>query len=126
MRAGDEKTFAANYAEDAVVRMAGVPGSLGGVLDGRPQIAENFRRQMRGAFEIRQVFADDSHVCVVTKVTTTFSATQFLRGNDQPYTAFECAVYRIADGLIREQTVYVNWLDVYVQTGIVDLESLKA
>jgi ketosteroid isomerase-like protein len=126
MRSGDEKTFAADYAEDAVVRMAGVPRSLGGVLDGRSQIVENFGRQMPRAFEVRQVFADDSQACVVLKVTTTLDATQFLAGNGEPYTAFECSLYRIADGRIRDQTIYVNWLDVYVQTGLVDLESLKS
>jgi ketosteroid isomerase-like protein len=126
VRSGDEKTFAADYAENAVVRTAGVPGSLGGVLEGRQQIVENFRRQVQPVFEVRQMFGDDSRVCVVARVTTTLAGTEFLRGNDAPYSAFECATYRIVDGRIREQTVYVNWLDVYVQTGLVDVNSLTA
>jgi ketosteroid isomerase-like protein len=121
---GDQEAFASHYAEDAVVRMAGVPVSLGGVLEGRWQIVDSFRRQPRRVLEVRQMFADDSHVCVVATVTTVLAGTRFLRGNDQPYTAFECTTYRIGAGRILEETTYVNWLDVYVQTGLVDLKSL--
>ena len=70
------------------------------------------------------MFADDSHVCVVAGVTTVLAGTRFLRGNDQPYSAFECTTYRIGAGRILEETTYVNWLDVYVQTGLVDPKSL--
>jgi ketosteroid isomerase-like protein len=126
VRSGDEKTFAADYAENAVVRTAGVPSSLGGTLEGRQQIVDNFRRQIQGVFEVRQMFGDDSRVCVVARVTTNLAGTVFLRGNDAPYSAFECVIYRIVDSRIQEQTVYVNWLDVYVQTGLVELKSLTA
>jgi ketosteroid isomerase-like protein len=121
---GDSEVFAFHYAEDAVLRMAGVPDSLGGVLKGRWQIVDNFRNQPQRVLEIRQMFADDSHVCAVAKVTSVLAGTRFLRGNDQGYTSFECTTYRIADGRIQEETTYVNWLDVYVQTGLVELESL--
>jgi ketosteroid isomerase-like protein len=126
MASGDAEIFAADYAEDAVVRMAGVPRSLGGVLEGRRQIVDDFRHQPQRAIEIRQLFADDSHVCAVVRVSTILSGTQFLRGNDQPFTAFECTTYRIIGGRIQEQTTYVNWLDVYVQTGLVELKSLTS
>jgi ketosteroid isomerase-like protein len=122
--AGDKEAFAYHYAEDAVVRMAGVPRSLGGVLEGRWQIVDNFRSQPQRHVEIRQMFADDSNVCAVAKVTTVLAGTRSLRGNDQPYSAFECTTYRIVGGRIQEETVYVNWLDVYVQTGLVELKSL--
>jgi hypothetical protein len=29
-------------------------------------------------------------------------------------------VYRVADGKVAESTAYVNWLDPYVQVGLVD------
>ena len=120
----DAEAFASDYAEDAVVRMAGVPDSLGGVLKGRWQIVDDFRRQPPRTIEIRQMFADDSHVCAMAKVTSILGGTQFLRGSDHPYSAFECTTYRIAGRRIEEQTTYVNWLDVYVQTGLVELNSL--
>jgi ketosteroid isomerase-like protein len=124
MASRDAEAYASDYAEDAVVRMAGVPGSLGGVLEGRWQIVDDFRRQPERAIEIRQMFADDSHVCAVAKVTSIVAGTQFLRGNDQSFTAFECTTYRIVGRRIQEQTTYVNWLDVYVQTGLVEMNSL--
>jgi hypothetical protein len=33
-------------------------------------------------------------------------------------------VFRFEDGRVKEQTAYVNWLDAYVQAGLVDLGSL--
>jgi ketosteroid isomerase-like protein len=125
IRARDEATYAADYAEDAVVRMAGVPRSLGGVIAGRDRIMENFQHQTPGTFEVHQMFGDDAHVCVVAKVTNTLGGTELLQGSDQPFTTFECVVYRIKDGHIREHTTYLNWLDAYVQAGLVDLP-LKA
>ena len=126
MKARDEQTFAAHYHEEAVVRMAGVPRSLGGVIEGRQRIVENFRQQAPSAFVLHQMFGDDTHVCVIAKVTNTLEGTEFLRGSDRPFTTFECVSYRIEGGRIREQTTYVNWLDAYVQAGLVDLEPLKA
>jgi hypothetical protein len=85
---------------------------------------DDFRRQPQRSIEVRQLFADDSHVCAVLKVSTILGGTQFLRGNDQPFTAFECTTYRIIGGRIQEQSTFANWLDVYVQTGLVELKSL--
>src|SRR5713226_10619277 len=85
MRGRDEQTYAADYAEDAVVRMAGVPRSLGGVIEGRDRIMGNFQRQTPGPFEVHQMFGDDTHVCMVAKVTNTLGGTEFLRGSDQPF-----------------------------------------
>ncbi len=126
MKARDEQTFAADYHEDAVARMAGVPRSLGGVIEGRQAIVENFRRQAPSTFVLHQMFGDETHVCVIAKVTNALESTEFLRGSDQPFTTFECVIYRIERGRIHEQTTYVNWLDAYVQAGLVDLEPLKA
>ena len=71
------------------------------------------------------MFGDDKHVCLVGKVTAErFIGSQHLRGADQPYSTYECVVYRIADGKVAESTAYVNWLDPYVQLGLVDVSTL--
>jgi hypothetical protein len=92
------------------------------VIDGRDRIMENFRRQTPGPFEVHKMFGDDTNVCVVAEITNTLGGTEFLRGSDQPFTTFECVVYRIKDRHIREHTTYLNWLDAYVQAGLVDLD----
>ena len=33
-------------------------------------------------------------------------------------------MYRITDGKVAESTAYINWLDPYVQVGLVDLSTL--
>jgi ketosteroid isomerase-like protein len=113
-------------AEDATFRSAGVPAALGGVLSGREAIVDQLR-QTAGAsrFEVRQMFGDDKHVCLVGKVTAEyFPGSRHLRGADLPYSTYECVVYRIANGKVAESTVYINWLDPYVQLGLVDLSNL--
>jgi hypothetical protein len=42
-------------------------------------------------------------------------------GYDDPFSTYECVVFRLEDGRVAEQTTYVNWLDAYVQTGMLDL-----
>ena len=113
-------------ADDAVFRMAGVPRAMGGVSEGRDAILATVRQGgSLGSFEAKQVFGDDNNVCVVGKVTANrFPGNQFLRGADASYTTYECVVYRVAGGKIAESTAYINWLDPYVQTGIVDAASL--
>ena len=64
VRDRDEEAFAAAYADDAVVRQSGVPASMGGVLEGKAAIVENFRRQDPWAVDVRLLFGDDAHVCV--------------------------------------------------------------
>ena len=54
------------------------------------------------------------------------TGTQSLRGDNMPFTTYECVVYRIDDGRIAEQTTYANWLDAYVQSEMIDLEPLRA
>ena len=69
-------------AEDATFRAAGVPAALGGVLSGRAAIVEQLR-QTAGAsrFEVKQMFGDEQHVCLVGKVTAErFLGSQHLQG----------------------------------------------
>jgi ketosteroid isomerase-like protein len=113
-------------SEDAVFRAAGVPAGMGGVVKGRQAILEQMR-QGGGAFDIKKMFGDDEHVCLVGKVTAQrFPGNQYLRGADQPYSTYECIVYRIADGKVAESTAYLNWLDPYVQVGLVDASTLTS
>jgi len=121
----DEARYGDFYAENATVRMAGVPRSLGGVLDGRDRIVENLRRHDIESYDVRLMFGDGAHVCAVIKLSGAMVGTQFLQGNNQPYTTYECVVYQIEDERIQEQTSYINWMDVYVQTGLVDLAPLR-
>jgi ketosteroid isomerase-like protein len=120
----DESAFAAAYTDDALVRQSGVPESLGGVLRGRDAIAENFRRQDPFAIEVRLTFGDESHVCVVGKLSGIVSGTEKLKGTNQPFSTYECAVYTFRDGLIEHQLIFVNWLDAYVQADLVSLSDL--
>jgi len=120
----DEAGLGAAYANDAVIRQSGVPESLGGVLRGRHDIVENFRRQDPAAVEARLTFGDDTHVCVVGRLSGITTGSERLKGNNQPFTTYECTVYTLRDGLVIEQLVFVNWLDPYVQAGLVDLATL--
>ena len=124
----DEKRYGELLAEDAVVRVAGVPRALGGVIQGREQILANFRQlgPPPGEAELRSIFADDNHVCAVQKISGPFSGNQHFRGSDRPFSTYEAIIYELAGGRIREQTVYMNFLDVYVQAGLVPLSSLTA
>ena len=124
----DEKRYGELIAEDAVIRVAGVPRALGGVTQGREQILANFRQQATagGQAELRSIFADDNHVCAVQKISGPFSGNQHFRGSGRPFSTYECVVYGLDGGRIREQTVYMNFLDVYVQAGLVPLNSLTA
>lgn len=113
-------------AEDAVFRMAGVPASMGGVVTGRDAIVDQLRQAAADtSLEIKEMFGDDRHVCVVGKVAAErFPGNEHLRGADQPYTTYECVVYDIESGRVARSTTYVNWLDPYVQVGLVDGASL--
>ena len=111
--------------EDVTFRMAGVPRSMGGVTEGRDAVLSTMR-QGGGELEPRQVFADDAHVCVVAKASASrFPGNDFLRAAEKPYSTYECIVYGIAHGRIAESSAYVNWLDPYVQVGLVDPTSLQ-
>jgi ketosteroid isomerase-like protein len=110
-------------SEDAVFRVAGVPAGMGGVVTGRQAVVEQFR-QGAGTFEVKQMFGDDENVCLVGKVSAErFPGNQFLQGADRPYSTYECIVYRIAGGKVAESTAYLNWLDPYVQVGLIDASS---
>jgi hypothetical protein len=99
------------------VRQSGVPESLGGVLCGRNDIVENFRRQDPAAVDVRVTFGDETHVCVVGRFSGIMTGTEKLKGNNQPYTTYECTVHRLRNGLIEQQLAFVNWLDPYVQAA---------
>ena len=124
----DEKRYGELLAEDAVIRVAGVPRALGGVTRGREAILANLRQQaqLAGEVEVRSIFADDNHVCAVQKISGPFAGNQYFRGSDRPFSTYEALVYELEGGRVKEQTVYMNFLDVYVQAGLVPLSSLTA
>ncbi len=123
----DEARLSQLLTEDAVIRVAGVPRALGGVTQGRDQILANLREQgPAGQAEVRSIFADDNNVCAVLKVSGPFTGSQHFRGSDRPFSTYECIVYGLDGGRIKDQTVYMNFLDVYVQAGLVPLNSLTA
>ena len=128
VRDRDEKRYSELLADDAVIRVAGVPRALGGVTQGREQILANFRQQPppQGQADIHGIFADDNNVCAMMKVSGPFTGNQYFRGSEKPFSTYECIVYGLKDGRVREQTVYMNFLDVYVQAGLVPLSSLTA
>lgn len=113
-------------AEDATFRAAGVPAALGGVLSGREVIVDQLRETAGvSRFEVKQMFGDDEHVCLVGKVDAEqFLGSRYLRGAEVPYSTYECIVYRIVNGKVAESTAYINWLDPYVQLGLVDVTTL--
>lgn len=124
----DEKRYSELLADDAVIRVAGVPRALGGVTQGREQILANMRQQdaPQGDAEIRSIFADDNHVCAIMKVSGPFAGNQYFRGSGKPFSTYEAMVYELDGGRVREQTIYMNFLDVYVQAGLVPLNTLTA
>lgn len=126
VRDQDFDRYGSLLSEDAVFRMAGVPGALGGVTKGRQAIVDQYRGLAGGGnFEVKETFADDHHVCVVGKMTADrFPGNDFLRSADRPYSTYQCSIYRIAEGKVVEATTYVNWLDAYVQSGLVDVSTL--
>ena len=126
IRDHDERRYGELFAQDAVIRVAGVPLALGGVMQGRERILQNFCQLSTPAgLEIRTIFGDDTHVCAVERLSATFDGTRDLRGTGRPYTTYQCNVFRIEGGRIREQTMYTNWLDVYVQASLISLDSLR-
>ena len=107
-------------------RITGVPKGLGGVTEGRDAIVEQLRETTAaGQFEVKEMFGDDHHVCVIGKVTAErFPGNNYLRAADRPYSTYECIVYRLKGGKVTESTAYINWLDPYVQVGLVDVSTL--
>ena len=124
----DEARLGQLLTEDAAIRVAGVPRALGGVIQGRDQILQNFREQgpPPGEVEVRSIFADGNNVCAVMKVSGPFTGNQYFRGSDRPFSTYQCTVYGLEGGRVREQTMYMNFLDAYVQAGLVPLDSLTA
>ncbi len=127
-RARDVRKYGEFFADDAAIRVAGVPHTLGGLTRGREQIVANFAQQTgpAGQADVRSIFADDSHACAIVKVSNNFAGTQYFRGTGKPYSTYECVVYDIENGRIKGQTVYMNFLDVYVQAGLIPIDLLLA
>lgn len=125
-RDGDWDRYGELLTDDVMIRMAGVPTVMGGVTKGREAAVEQMRANTAaGTFDVKGMFGDDDQVCVVGKMSAErFPGSEFLRGVDRPYSTYECVVYRIADGRVAEWTAYVNWLDPYVQMGLVDPTTL--
>jgi ketosteroid isomerase-like protein len=123
---GTSTGYGALLTDDAVFRMAGVPASMGGVTTGRQAVVDQFRATAGDStFALKQMFGDDKHVCVIGKVAAErFPGNAYLQGADHPYSTYECVVYRIANGRVAESTAYINWLDPYVQVGLVDASNL--
>src|SRR5437867_9570604 len=71
----DEKRYAEAYADNATARMAGVPSGLGGLIEGREAILENFHRQRPETFNLHLVFGDDDWVCASGKRSTDLATT---------------------------------------------------
>ena len=126
-RDGDWAHVADLLTEGTVMRIAGVPRGLGGVVEGRDAVLATMRANSDagGTLEVRDMFGDDNHVCVVGKLTASdFPGNQFLRSSDEPFTTWQANIYRFDHGRIAETTMYCNWLDVYAQTGIIDVAQL--
>jgi ketosteroid isomerase-like protein len=121
---GDPQRAGDLYTDDAVVRMAGVPRHLGGVVEGRAAIVADIAQRPTSTLEVRLVFGDGERACAVVKRTGTVPSTQTFRGSDQEFTTYECVVFQLEEGRVKEQTTYANWLDAYVQTGLIDLGTL--
>lgn len=124
LAAGDAQQAGDLYTDDAVVRMAGVPRHLGGVVEGRDAIIEDIAQRPPPTLDVRLVFGADDLACAVVKRTSSVTSTRQLKGSTNQFTTYECVVFRLAAGLVAEQTTYVNWLDAYVQSGLVDLAPL--
>jgi ketosteroid isomerase-like protein len=125
-RERDYDRYGELLTDDVTFRMAGVPAALGGVTSGRQAVVDQFRQNTAGGqLEVKQMFGDGENVCVIGKLTAErFPGNAYLRSSDVPYSTYECVVYRIADGKVAESTTYINWLDAYVQVGLVDVASL--
>jgi ketosteroid isomerase-like protein len=125
-RERDYDRYGELLTDDVTFRMAGVPAAMGGVTSGRQAVVDQFRQNPAGGqFEIKQMFGDGENVCVIGKVKAErFPGNAYLRSSDLPYSTYECIVYRVADGKVAESTAYINWLDPYVQVGLVDAASL--
>jgi ketosteroid isomerase-like protein len=122
----DFDRYGALLTDDAVFRMAGVPAAMGGVTAGRQAVVDQFRATARDStFALKQMFGDDKHVCAIGKVAAErFPGSAFLRGAEHPYSTYECVVYHIEGGRVAESTAYINWLDPYVQMGLVEASTL--
>lgn len=123
-RSGDWERYGELFDENATARLAGVPADLGGVVTGREAIVE-FARGGTPQFEAKNSFGDDNQVCVISRFASSgFAGNEFLKGGDKPFTTWQCQVFRLEGGKVAEVTSYLNWLDVYVQTGLVDPTAL--
>lgn len=127
-RSRDWAAYAALLADDCVFRMAGVPAALGGTTKGKDAVRAFFESGPANTkVDIRQVIADDNNVVVIQKLSaSSFPGSEVFKSADSPYSTYECVVYRLANNKVVESTAYVNWADVYVQTGVLDVGAFLA
>lgn len=123
----DFETAAGFLGDDAVLRVAGVPRSLGGLFEGKEQIVNLWKSNPAFNFDIRKIFGDDTDVCLLQKVSAdTFQPGQYLKGSDKPFSEYQALVFRVDGGKIAEITQYTNWMSVYTQVGLLDMSALTA
>lgn len=127
-RVRDWKTYGALLTDDCVMRIAGVPRELGGVTEGKDAIKSFFENASGDTtLDVRQVIADDNNVVVIQKLAaSSFPGSEIFKGSKNPYATYECVVYRLANNRVVDSTAYVNWADVYVQTGVLDIDTMLA
>lgn len=124
----DWSAYAALLTDDCVFRMAGVPRAMGGVTEGKDAIKAFFENTPAGSdVDVKKVIADDNHVVAIQRLSApTFVGSDVFKGGNRPFSTYECVVYRFENGKLAESTAYVNWADVYVQTGVLDVASMLA
>jgi ketosteroid isomerase-like protein len=105
----DEERYLAAYDPSCAIRFAGMPRRGGGVLQGVDQVRQNFREMAAHdtQAEVRELFGDGTNVCAVVR------SRGVMRG--RAYETTQCHVYRLESGRIQEETVYINYLDVFVR-----------
>ena len=88
------------------------------------RIVADIAERPQSTLDVRLTFGDDKHACAIVKRTSTVTTTETFRGSNSEFTSYECIVFQTEGGRVKEQTTYVNWLDAYVQSGLIDVGTL--
>jgi ketosteroid isomerase-like protein len=126
-RARDWDRYGELIHDSITYKLAGVPLAMGGTIQGKEAMITAARRNAEagGSFSVREVFGDDTKVCLTGRVSSPrYAGNQTLRGAEASYSTYECIVYTLDNGKITSATSYTNWLDVYTQVGLVSPGSL--